>query len=479
MKLRILAFAAVMGLPLASLAQMAHPGGAAPLLYVRFVVPPATQISIYQGTPDGRPFTGPVVAGFRPGYIYRVKIANLPDHPQEALYPTLEVRGTLQLPPNLRAANYPAPLVFSQEDVERALAGGLVTKVIYLESPDRAFGVATQPDQPLETEVRPTLDPVAEARLLGRPVLILRLGGRTLTDQEVAREAVAGTVLLPGDKMLGPPMRPPYVPWACFPVYDPIAGPKPAIEECLRDGGDAGVPAGLDQEGRLHGLDPADTVAVYADSKGGKHVAVSNPVLICVPRFAVIRTLVLPVGYNVLQAPGSTAKAQGQLVVRTRVPSIENKQSEQLTAVVSPERPSAIENSVGTIPIARLEGLAFLSGHYGEKTITGVVVQETPVPPDRPLLLRKWADKQAALIGEVVTFHLKYTNQGGQPITGITLSDSLTGRLEYVPGTAKTDREALFTMKENEAGSLILQWQIGGALLPGQSGETVFQARVR
>ena len=289
----------------------------------------------------------------------------------------------------------------------------------------------------------------------------------------------AGTVLLPGDKMLGPPMATPYVPWSCFPVYDPFAGPKPATEECVRDGGDAGVPAGLDQEGRLHGLDPADTVAVYADSKGGKHVTVSNPVLICVPRFAVIRTLVMPIGYNVLQAPGSTAKAQGQFVMRTRVPSIETKQNEQLVVLVSPERPSGIENSVGTIPIARLEGLAFLSGRYGEKAITGVIVQKTPVPPDRPLLLRKWADKQAALIGEVVTFHLKYTNQGGQPITGITVSDSLTGRLEYVPGTAKTDREAIFTMKENEAGSLVLQWQIGGALLPGQSGEVVFQARVR
>jgi hypothetical protein len=34
-------------------------------------------------------------------------------------------------------------------------------------------------------------------------------------------------------------------------------------------------------------------------------------------------------------------------------------------------------------------------------------------------------------------------------------------------------------MQENEAGSLVLQWQIGGVLLPGQSGEVVFQASVR
>ncbi|HEV3081017.1 MAG TPA: DUF11 domain-containing protein [Gemmataceae bacterium] len=475
----MLALGAVAGLPLAGMAQTAHPPAPSPLLYVRFAVPAATQVTVYPGGPGGRQYTGPVVVGFRPGYIYRVKLANLVDHPYAALFPSLEVRGTLQLPPNLRAANYPAPVVLSEEDIQRALAGGLVTKVIYLENPEHAFGIAARPDLPIETEVRATVDPLDEARLMGRPVLIIRLGGRTLSEQEVTGQAVPGTILLPGDKMLGPPALPPYVPWACWPVYDPIAGPKPATEECLRDGGDAGLPAGLDAEGRLHGLDPADTVAVYADSKGGKHVAVSNPVCICVPRFAVIRTLTLPLDYNVLQSPGDTMKIQGQFVMRTKVPPIETRQNEQLLAMVAPQRLSGTENSVGTIPIERLEGLAFLYGRYGEKAVTGVVVQKTPVPPDRPLLLRKWSDKQAALIGEVVTFHLKFTNQGGQPITGITVSDSLTGRLEYVPGSASTDRQAIFTMQENEAGSLVLQWQIGGALLPGQSGEVVFQARVR
>ena len=40
--------------------------------------------------------------------------------------------------------------------------------------------------------------------------------------------------------------------------------------------------------------------------------------------------------------------------------------------------------------------------------------------------------------------------------------------------SAKSDRDAVFTMQENEAGSLILRWEITGRLLPGQSGVVRF-----
>ena len=44
-----------------------------------------------------------------------------------------------------------------------------------------------------------------------------------------------------------------------------------------------------------------------------------------------------------------------------------------------------------------------------------------------------------AQVGDVVTFFLKYSNHGGQPITNVAVSDSLTGRLEYVIGSARAD----------------------------------------
>ncbi len=85
-------------------------------------------------------------------------------YPGLSLYPTLEVRGTLALPPGVNAAGYPAPVVLTDEDVKTALSGALVTKVIYLENPERATPAATTPDQPLETTVTTDRDPLTEAR---------------------------------------------------------------------------------------------------------------------------------------------------------------------------------------------------------------------------------------------------------------------------------------------------------------------------
>jgi uncharacterized repeat protein (TIGR01451 family) len=102
-----------------------------------------------------------------------------------------------------------------------------------------------------------------------------------------------------------------------------------------------------------------------------------------------------------------------------------------------------------------------------------------PCIPDKPLHLLKWADRQSAQIGDVVTFTLKYTNLGGRAITDVAVSDSLSPRLEYVPGSAQADRDAVFTVQPNEAGSVVLRWEIGGRLAGGQSGVVRFQAKVR
>jgi uncharacterized repeat protein (TIGR01451 family) len=77
------------------------------------------------------------------------------------------------------------------------------------------------------------------------------------------------------------------------------------------------------------------------------------------------------------------------------------------------------------------------------------------------------------------TFLPKYSNHGGKPITDVAVTDSLATRLEYLPGSAQSDRLAFFTAQLNEAGSLILRWKITGWLMPGQSGVVRLQLRVR
>jgi uncharacterized repeat protein (TIGR01451 family) len=112
-------------------------------------------------------------------------------------------------------------------------------------------------------------------------------------------------------------------------------------------------------------------------------------------------------------------------------------------------------------------------------TVTGACPKPELCEPDLPLKIIKWPDLCTAQIGEVVTFHVKYINQGGQPMTDVVVTDSLSPRLEYIPGSAEADRDMTFTTQPNETGSLILRWQLNGPLQPRQFGVVSFQARIR
>src|SRR5262249_47049494 len=125
----------------AAQAQQPAPYGPAPLLHVRVIGEPGLRVTFYQGRPAGGDFAAPVQVGLRPGYIHRLKVTGFHRDigDTEALYPTLEVIGTLQLPPTLRAADFPVPLRLSTEDIQRVLAGAFLTRVMVLEHPERAI----------------------------------------------------------------------------------------------------------------------------------------------------------------------------------------------------------------------------------------------------------------------------------------------------------------------------------------------------
>ncbi len=529
-----------------AVAQMVPPlpgRGPSPLLFVRFLGPPGLRATFYQGQSRGRAFDAPVAVGMRPGYFYRVQLSHLPGRPGVSIYPTLEVRGSLNLPPRLNASAYPAPVVLTDDDVESVLAGNLITKVVYLEHPDHALPTTTSPDLPTETDLPPGRNLLAEARDRGRPMLVIRMGGRLLvSDEELAQSSVPGTILHPGEKVILLAARPPCLLWDCRPFFDPRYGPKPPEEECLHDGGDQGNRAGFDADGRLAGVEPEDTVAEYTDSHGRRHVTHSNRVCLCVPRYAVLRGQTPLSRYDSVQAVNDARRVQFHERLDVLTPPLQARKYEQLQGAHGRARPSVNEAVTGTGglihlevldamdvplgPIALLDTKAVrtlseverarlakqmelarqLSNRVnvqGTEQVVGTAVvgrveagpqvvraevetrdltvccNETPCPPDKPLVLIKCADRHAANVGDVVTFLLKYSNHGGRPITDVAVTDSLTTRLEYVPGSAQSDRPAVFTTQANEAGSVILRWEISGRLMPGTSGVVRFQARVR
>ncbi len=457
------------------------PAAAGPLMYVRFTGPKGAKITVYRGFDQGQTLELPCTLGFRPGYSYRLAVFDIPGLPRHVFCPSLEVRGTLALGPKGRNADFPAHINFNPDELGRAVLGSFIKKVVTLERPDQSIPVASKVDQPLEIPIDATRDPMVEAVERGAPLIVYHLGQRFLTPQELNALAIPGTVLLPGDRILGTPKLPPYLFWNWFPVYDPVHGPRPAAEfNTVYDGGDSRFPAGFNRLGKLKGLDPTDTIAEYTDSRGIKKLVASNRVGVCVPRFIIFKSeyslATQTARTNIGSALNATTPASsvGQVGVK------EQSSQQNSESVGTKLRLSGAFNTLGTSVMGRMQGLEIKSTlrNVGSVDVIANGPKQTE-PADGPLMIIKWPDKKSANVGELVTFYLKYSNTGGQPITGVVVSDSLAARFEYVKGSTKTDRDALFTTQLNEVGSTVLRWEFTGALQPREHGLISFQVRVR
>ncbi len=249
-------------------------------------------------------------------------------------------------------------------------------------------------------------------------------------------------MLLPGDRGLAAPAAPPYLPFQCMQAYNPIIGPKAPEEECMHDGGDVGLKATI-INGELHGLDPSDTVAEYTDVKGERRVTVSNRICLCVPRFAVLRTEIAPADYSIAEGPSVSRTGLPPYDIHARVPPQTEANAQPPVLAQVREKPNELKEVEGPIIIDKMETPAIVIGTQEGHVVVGTLKQVC-VAPAVPLKLCKSSDKVAE-IGDIATFTLKYTNPGGQPINDVVVSDSSTGRLEYVLGTEKSDRDAVFT----------------------------------
>ncbi|MFP6669928.1 MAG: hypothetical protein VB857_00820 [Pirellulaceae bacterium] len=120
----------------------------------------------------------PVVkAGLLIGQVYRLRVSKIPFQAGREVYPSVEIINRLY-PPQGLAWKFPIPIHLTSRDMEFALQGRYITRVIYLENPRAAVpAVATANIQPY-FDVGTTEDPLHIADQLGRPMAILRLGSR-------------------------------------------------------------------------------------------------------------------------------------------------------------------------------------------------------------------------------------------------------------------------------------------------------------
>ena len=72
------------------------------------------------------------------GYLFRVRVSDMPEFPGQSLYPSIEVIDRLH-PPRGKVDKFPIPVELSADEIRLALSGRMITKVVYLEQPQLAI----------------------------------------------------------------------------------------------------------------------------------------------------------------------------------------------------------------------------------------------------------------------------------------------------------------------------------------------------
>jgi len=174
----------------AASAGMGGPSGAGPgrrfvstRSQIHFLDPDGMQIGWQTGAgPNGEraylpsQLTVPARYNFNQGYIYRLKLTNIPGRAGVSLYPTIEVAPTTPATDAYLAHNA-IPVQFTAEDFDQVLNGGnFVTKVIYLPDPKFQELAVSGVETLVSTRLEPGVDPILEADKRGTILLIVRLG---------------------------------------------------------------------------------------------------------------------------------------------------------------------------------------------------------------------------------------------------------------------------------------------------------------
>ncbi len=168
---------------------------------IAFSGPQGTKFSLPQGGVFQTPSPN-FMAGILIGSVYRFQITGIPGFEGAELFPTVELLDRTYPPPGL-ATRFPIPINLDQEDLETALDGQMVTRVIYLEDPETAVPLAEKPTTSRAIDVSYYQDPIEVADRFGRPVAIVRIG----------------SVLPPTTEELTPQFYFGYPAWA--PIYQP------------------------------------------------------------------------------------------------------------------------------------------------------------------------------------------------------------------------------------------------------------------
>ncbi|MDR2115186.1 MAG: hypothetical protein LBP87_02270, partial [Planctomycetaceae bacterium] len=121
--------------------------------------------------------TTPYAVGLIVGNDYRLRITDIPFQAGREVFPTVKIIARTY-PPHGLELEFPIQIDITQEDIELALDGKFVTRIIYLENPQTAMPIRGDFGTQISTDISAGFDPMAVAAAMGQPVAIVRIGGR-------------------------------------------------------------------------------------------------------------------------------------------------------------------------------------------------------------------------------------------------------------------------------------------------------------
>ena len=306
------------------------------------------------------------------------------------------------------------------------------------------------------------------------------------------------------------------------------ADSRALTDEYIYDGDDRGTPVGVDENWTIFGMQTEDTFGHFDTLDGRRLVSPSNRVKIYSPRFAAVRKVDGVFNARRNTRVGSFDEKLVMQTTRGKDFSSSTMQNVALNGIEASKRASGFEHRTRGVTTdqaieligvrnsfsayenlelikwgkhsnaqtARLQ-LGMMSANTWQdnmrlqvhaKGAQPVVVNDLSsaqqiihVESDGKgsvLRVTKVASKIAAELGEEVEFTIRFDNLSSKPVGNVTLVDNLTGRLQYVPGSAECSLKATFIEKKNEGGSLMLRWEVTDPVKPFKGGIIRFKCKV-
>ncbi len=101
---------------------------------VEITAPQDTQVALAMDGVFDAPQPAPLRVGLLVGNVYRLKVTNIPFRAGQEVFPSIEIINRLYPPPGSEA-KFPIPIELTREELELAIRGHYVVRVIYLENP--------------------------------------------------------------------------------------------------------------------------------------------------------------------------------------------------------------------------------------------------------------------------------------------------------------------------------------------------------